>query len=565
MAPLRPVERTKILRMSAAQARSSLSSRLSRSRLLRWRFGAPLAETFVLVPQELRTCDPSFVSELQAGLLGLAGYTVETQGQSPFDIEAPSDCWLRELHGFGWLRHLSACGTAEAQGLAVQLVSDWLQRHAGHGGLPWAPAVAGRRLVSWITHAGLLLEGTSPAVYDRITHSMGDHIVHLAATWRSAPAGEDQLLALIALLAADLCFDGREKSLAQSGETLSRALARQIHDDGGHVSRDPQVLVNLLLDLMPLRHCFMTRGLGMPEGLETAVARMMPMVRFMRLGDGGLARFNGVGPSSLESVTTVLAYDPRPEVDLSAAPASGYAKLVRGRMAVLIDIGEPPPLQMAIRAHAGCLSFELSIGSALVFANCGAPGPAHMEHLARARATASHNTLCLGERSSSRLVRQTLLERATGGVPISGPARVIHEIGDVDGGVVINASHDGYVADFGLLHRRRMTIDAAGTRLEGVDRLEAPSGHLRLTRDLPFSIHFHLPGAIEIERITAGSSLILALPDGERWSFAVDGAVLSIEQSAMLAELGGPVASLQIVLRGATFGETEVRWQMSRQ
>ncbi len=88
---------------------------------------------------------------------------------------------------------------------------------------------------------------------------------------------------------------------------------------------------------------------------------------------------------------------------------------------MIADVGSPPPIAIASQAQAGCLSFEVSVGIDLLFANGGYPGPADDDWTALSRATASHNTLCLAESSSARLVRHGKLEEIAGGLPIRGP------------------------------------------------------------------------------------------------------------------------------------------------
>ena len=56
----------------------------------------------------------------------------------------------------------------------------------------------------------------------------------------------------------------------------------------------------------------------------------------------------------------------------------------------------------------------------------------------------------------------------------------------------------------------------------------------------------------------------ITLKDGQNWLLSATGATLSVEDSAYFAESGGPRAALQIVLRGVTFGETEVNWVVER-
>ncbi len=92
---------------------------------------------------------------------------------------------------------------------------------------------------------------------------------------------------------------------------LAAELERQVLPDGGHLSRNPSVLVELLLDLLPLRQCFAARRQpSRPRpALLAAIARMTAMLRHLRLGDGMLARFNGMGATERDVLATVLAYD----------------------------------------------------------------------------------------------------------------------------------------------------------------------------------------------------------------------------------------------------------------
>jgi uncharacterized heparinase superfamily protein len=229
---------------------------------------------------------------------------------------------------------------------------------------------------------------------------------------------------------------------------------------------------------------------------------------------------------------------------------------------VLVDVGTPPPLELAGEAHAGCLAFEMSAGARLLLVNGGAPSAADGEWRPASRATASHNTLALAEQSSSRLIRNRRLERLVGAPPIRGPETVRAVRHETAGALELEASHDGYLARFGMLHHRRLRLDAGGRSLSGVDRLGPPSGRLRLKQDVPFAIHFHVHPEAACRGRGAGAAEI-ALGDGSLWRFAAEGAVLSIEESIHFADSSGPRRALQIVLRGATFGESEIRWRLA--
>ena len=96
-----------------------------------------------------------------------------------------------------------------------------------------------------------------------------------------------------------------------------------------------------MLDLLPLRQCFAARARPLPPGLNAAMQRMLTMLRYLRLGDGRLARFNGMGVAAPAGLATVLAYDERPSHALRDAASSNYTRLERGGTILIFDTGAP--------------------------------------------------------------------------------------------------------------------------------------------------------------------------------------------------------------------------------
>jgi uncharacterized heparinase superfamily protein len=536
---------------------------MRRSRLLLWHYSSPAAEELLLTPPDLRAVDASFADEIAAGSLGLAGAVANLGGRSPFAVEPPSLAWSRELHGFGWLRHLGGAGSVEDRVVARKLVGDWIGRSRRHSEPAWEPAVVGRRIVSWLSHAGLLLDGAEPKRYAAVMRSLTEQITYLATAWRDAPDGYPRLIALIGLVHAALSIAGHDRRLAHAQALLAAELERQVPTDGGHISRNPWMLVELLLDLLPLRRCLAARSKTPAPALLASIHRMTAMLRHLRLGDGALARFNGMGVGERDALANVLAYDEGASALPPKPMRSGYVRLERGSTVIVADAGPAPPMGLAGAACAGCLSFELSSGAELVLVNGGYPGPAEANRRPTARATPSHNTLCLGERSSARLVRDQRLEREIGGPPLHHPDNVTCAAREADDAIELEASHDGYVEDFGLIHTRTLKLDSDGTRLEGRDRLVAEKGVVRFAWDVPYAIHFHLHPSGEA-RIGAAEVAELWLGSGELWQLTAVGAAVSIEGSLYFADVGGPQPAQQVVLRAQCYGAAEVSWTLER-
>lgn len=558
-------ERVRIAALSMGRTRRNAVARLLRSPLLSWRHGPLATEEFLMVPTDLRGADPSFAAEVAEGSFGLAGAPVVLNGRSPFAVQSPTPEWERELHGFGWLRHLSAARSPDADAMARGLVLDWIATvsRSPHK-LAWAPEVVARRILSWVAHAGLLLEGARPRAYEVIMQSASSQLARLSAGWTEAAPGYPRLLVLMALVQGHLSLDQHERRLRPLGQQLAAELDAQIFADGGHISRNPGLLVEILLDLLPLRQCLLRGSRPPPPQIAAAAQRMMGMLRFLRLGDGELARFNGTGARALDSLATVLVYARDTDAVPETAPQSHYARLARGTAVVVVDIGSPPALELAGAAHAGCLSFEMSAGGEPLLANGGAAGFADRDWSPAARASASHNTLVVREESSARLLSSAILNHAIGGTPIVHPDHVEAQIETGQNDATLTATHDGYLRRFGVLHHRTLKLAGDGRAVEGCDRLLPKSGVLRLARDLPFAIHFHAHPDVEVHPGVRAGTVEFVQPSGTTWVLSADGAIATLEDGTYYADGAGLRSVLQAVLRGVTAGQSEVAWRLER-
>ena len=83
------------------------------------------------------------------------------------------------------------------------------------------------------------------------------------------------------------------------------------------------------------------------------------MLKYMRLGDGMLARFNGMGVASPAGLATVLVYDDNSGTIPAAAPVSKYMRLDRGPSVLIMDVGRrrrskrpPTPTPAACRSSS---------------------------------------------------------------------------------------------------------------------------------------------------------------------------------------------------------------------
>ena len=305
-----------------------------------------------------------------------------------------------------------------------------------------------RRIISLLSQAPLVLTDADGRFYRRFLRSLARENPLPALHHARASPTACRACWCRSRCVTPRCASPTRRAISSSArEALSDELQRQILPDGGHISRNPQALIDIMLDLLPLRQTFAARNIAPPPALLNAIDRIMPMLRFFRHGDGNFALFNGMGPTPSDLLATLLAYDDARGAPIASMPHSGFQRLDGGAPR---SSWTPASRRRSVSqdAHAGCLSFELSAGPCRIIANCGMP------------ATGRDNWRAL--RAKPRRIRPHLSRYVV--VPVRGvtadealparradhrrPAQVeVHRETTADG-MLITASHDGYAEQF---------------------------------------------------------------------------------------------------------------------
>jgi uncharacterized heparinase superfamily protein len=554
-------ERTKLSVFLARGVLRRLVSRVTTHPIVNWPFSFGKADRLVIAPQDLRTTDATRASEIYAGRFVFAGKVVICDSRSPFEIAPPSEDWAVSLLGFGWLRHLRAAESGITRANARALVDEWISINSSQDPIAWRPDVVARRVISWLSQAPLVLDDSDVRFYRRFLRSLTRQVRHLRHTVSEARDGVPRLQAAIALTYASLCMAGQHGSIRVATKRLGDELLRQILPDGGHISRNPGALIELLVDLLPLRTAFSARNIAPPPALLNAIDRMMPMLRFFRHGDGNFTLFNGMGPTQTDLLTTILAYDDARGAPLTNAPHSGYQRIETAGTLVVMDTGPAPPIAASQEAHAGCLSFELSTRQNRIVVNCGLPTTSRDSWRQVARATAAHSTVTFNDTSSCRFLESGPIKRMLFGTPmVGGPTEVAVAREEQSNGLMLRASHDGYAEAFNVIHERVLLLSTDGRRLDGEDAFTPAQGDAVPAGRDQFAVRFHLHPSVRANRLADGHSAMLLMANKEVWTFNAYEDRVDIEESVYLAGPDGPRRTVQIVIYGRARKVMRVQW-----
>ena len=498
--------------------------------------------------------DKSVANDMFQGCYRFAGQELNLSNQPPWTQTAPSADWQRAASSFGWLRHFGAAGGAASRQGARKLVRSWILANQEFDALTWAPEVMGHRLMAWTSHAGFLLEDADPPFRQMFMGALDRQARHLGRAWSMAPPGADRLAALSGLMLASAALDPTGKRADNLVHHVSAEVAAQVIADGGHASRNPSALLDVLRALIWLNTGLEAAGFPVPSGVPEAIARMAPMLIFFRHGDGGLALFNGSPEDDPKRIDQTLnacfgsaAESKRP---LAVATHSGFERMMAGTSIALVDTGKPPAAPFNGIAHAGTLSFEFSAANHRIIVNCGHRAGANW--LQASRATAAHSTVTVGNTNSSQV---------SGDSPGPGPMVVNVHRKEAEGNLWLDMEHDGYLARSGLYHRRHLYLSADGGQLRGEDVIEGARTEGRV--EFPIIARFHLHPDVHASRTSDGA--LLKLANGQGWQFHAAGGVIAVEESIYLGGKGEVRRAEQITISAAVeTGGTSLKWALAR-
>jgi uncharacterized heparinase superfamily protein len=470
----------------------------------------------------------------------------------------------RLVHGFHWLADLEAAAPREqVASVAEKVLLAWLQANprapARPGkGAAWSLAATGNRTLNWLVHAPLILSSPDKSQRARILQAIGE-----TAAWldRNVGRAEDRLgevAAWCAITAAGLLLaDGRARRLyGEAG--LIEALGELIGDDGGVLSRSPLDQMEAIALLTRLRACYRATRRDPPEALDTVLGLLAPPLLALTHGEGGLSAWQGAWAMGAGEVAGLIAASGVRTRPLRDVRQWGYQRVVARKSVLLFDAAPPPLARHARFGCASTLAFELSHQGQRLIVNCGGAAAAGGQMPVRLeqglRATAAHSTLVLDDANSTAVLINGKLGAGVCEVEVDrrsleGEQSEGEKAARTWGATRLEASHDGYAARYGLIHRRILILRDDGAELRGEDLL-VPAGKRGKRGKVGFAIRFHLGPGIEVGLSDDRQGVGLALPDGSYWQFRAGNGEIEIEDSIWSDRHGRPQAIRQLVLQG---------------
>jgi uncharacterized heparinase superfamily protein len=371
------------------------------------------------------------------------------------------------LHYMEWLEGLEA-------EVAERWVLDWIARNPAQAPTArwaaWHAYVLSLRVVVWMQTWARL--GWRPPEQTVIRGAILAQLRALNRRLEFDLGGNHLLKNLKALFWGAAFFSGEEPTrwFHRAKRLLERELRTQILPDGLHFERSPAYHLQVLADLLEIRHVW--PGHIACPALEDALDRMAQVAADLTHPDGLPSQFGDGGLHMTYSPQACLAayqalrgrtVQPRPAF---ALPQGGYAGLRQGSSLVLWNFGRLGAEHLPAHGHGDMLALEWSLEGQRILVDMGVfayePGPDRD----RCRGTFGHNTITIEGADQGEFWGSFRLGRRA--------CPVLDQLVFRNGQLEASAHHAGYDHLPGHpVHHRRLVTD--GRRIEVIDRIASTS------------------------------------------------------------------------------------------
>jgi len=234
----------------------------------------------------------------------------------------------------------------------------------------------------------------------------------------------------------------------------------------------------------------------------------------------------------------------------------GYVILNNKKNSLIVDIGSSVDKKFSSNYQAGALSFEIVSNDKKLISNCGYFQDHNHKLNELSKTTAAHSTLVINDQSSCKFKKDSQSNSI-----ISDGLKIIKKnIVFEKNYWKIDASHDGYLKNYGIIHNREIEFFPEQMKFIGYDRLISKNK----IKNLKFDIRFHLEPSSKVMKTQDNKSIFIDL-DGEGWKFNSDDNNINIDSGLYFGKKNSFTDNQNINISGMTNTENQtIKWEITK-
>ena len=432
----------------------------------------------------------------------------------------------KKIHSFLWLNLIDRKSDSKS---IQKLISIWMLKNSKYKRNIWESSVLCKRIISWIISVDVILKNCSFDFKRNFLNSIITQTNHIKNNIRFEKNHSKRLEILTTLILSGLVFKEYEDNFNTGIKELEKLAKNYFDEDGFPLSRNPSELIYFCKFLLLCQIFIKDAQKHVPDFLEDLIKKNFSCIKSLSTPNNQVPLFNGGTEEDIHDFKKFVL-DLNFEFNKKKKLIGGIQILSNKNSSVLFDIGEPPNKNFSNSYQSGPLSFEYYLDKEKIITNCGFGSNISTKAEFLSRLTSAQSTLSINDTSVTKFEKNRLINKIFG-YSIKDNFKIL----DVDfkedlDQIKSTAAHNGYLRDFGCIHKRMIILNKSSHELFGRDELIKKQDG----RPINYSLRFHLYPGLTAVKTMSGNKVLIQISKKKSLVFTIKNESVILEKSIFL-------------------------------
>ncbi len=456
----------------------------------------------------------------------------------------------KNLNSFFWLFSLDLKSSKKS---TQDIILQWIDKNHKYNSKSWEVDIVAKRIIAWTSNSRLTYEDSSTDYKNKFNSVIKKQINHLINEIEGSELVGDKMIGCAAIILTGLSYQNEDRYLKTGLNLLRKLVKFSFDNDGFPKSRSIRQLCFYLKYFILIREWFKESQNELPDFINENIYYLGQAYAFCWQNNKVDLLFNGNNETNnidFDHYLKKLGYNFKNQSN----ELGGYASLNKKKISLIMDIGPSPDKKFSSSYQSGALSFEIISNKKKLISNSGYFQNHNHQLNKLSKSSATHSTLTIDNSSSCKL-NKNKNSKVSHGLKILKKNIVFEE-----NYWKINASHDGYLKQYGVVHERAIEFYPEQIKFIGHDKIIFKNG----VENLKFEIRFHLEPNLRIMKTQDSKSILIDL-DGEGWKFNSSNNNMNIDSGLYFGKKDFFVDNHNIVISGMTNDENQtIKWEITK-
>ena len=454
----------------------------------------------------------------------------------------------KNLNSFFWLFSLDLKSSKKD---TQNIILQWIEKNCQYSSKSWEIDILAKRIIAWLSNSKLTYEDSDAYYKKEFNNIIKKQINHIINEIRASETMDDKMIGCSAIILTGLSYQDKDGYLDAGLNLLKKLVKFSINNDGFPKSRNIRQLNFYLKYFILIREWLKESQTEIPEFINENIYYLGQAYAFTSQNDKCDLLFNGNHKSNSVDFDNYLRRFGYNFINKNNE-LGGYAFLNNKKLCLIMDIGPSPDKKFSSNYQAGSLSFEIISGGRKLICNSGYFQDVKHRLNEISKSSATHSTLILDDRSSCKFTTKK---------------QIFEELKIIKKNIVfetnywkINAAHDGYLKQYGIIHDREIEFYPEQMKFIGHDKIISKNN----IKNLKFEIRFHLEPSVKVMKTLDGKSILVDL-DGEGWKFTSDYNAINIDNGFYFGKKNSFIDNKNIFISGMTNVDNQtIKWEFTK-